>query len=341
MTLRNLPALRSGARILFITNTRIGDVVLSTGLLGLLSDTFPTARITVVAGPSACSLFAGAPGVERVIPLRKERYYRHWARLYLGLLRPWDLIIDLRGSGLAWLLPTLRRRIVGRSDAAEPRVVELGRLLGAATPPAPRVWIQASDRQAAARRVPTDSDFLAVAPGAGFPEKQWPPERFAAMIDRLTEPRAVGGSLAVTLLGAPEERPIVEAVCRRLADRRDTRRPIAVLGEPHLPVVAAILERARLFIGNDSGLMHLAAAAGAPTVGLFGPTPPARYRPWGVPTLVIQSANGRDEADPSGGFLPLRPMIELDVERVVAGVSRFAAEIGLATVAEETERMHG
>ncbi len=326
-----LPSLRRGARILFITNTRIGDVVLSTGLLGLLTDTFPTARITVVAGYLACSLFDGAPCVDRVIPLRKKRYNRHWLDLYLSLIRPWDLVIDLRGSALAWMVPTRHRRIMNRSDPAQSRVVELGNLVSANPPPAPRLWIHERDRQAAALIVPPDTDFLAVAPGASSPEKRWPPDRFVAMIDRLTAHHAVGAKLAVVILGAADERSLVEAICDALSERPGSGPPLAVLGEARLPVVAAILERARLYIGNDSGLMHLAAASGAPTVGLFGPTPPARYHPWGERTLLVQPAGhpgiGADQSVP---YRAPRPIVELSVEQVIACVNQFASEIGLA-----------
>ncbi len=322
------PSLRPGARILFLTNTRIGDVVLSTGLLGLLTDSFPTARVTVVAGHDACSLFHGAPGVERVIPLRKQRYDVHWLSLYLSLLRPWDLVVDLRGSGLAWMVPTRHRRIINRSDPTEPRVVELGRLLDAHVPPAPRLWLQESDRQAATRLIPVSTDFLAVAPGAGNAEKQWPPDRFAAMINRLTERHGAGSALVVTLLGADDERPLVEAVSDRLRDRPHVERPIVVLGQS-LPVVAAILERARIFVGNDSGLMHLAAASGAPTVGLFGPTPAARYRPWGERTLLVLP-DGCLESDQPGPYPAPRPITDLQIEHVVACVTRFASRIGVA-----------
>jgi heptosyltransferase-3 len=329
--LMRLPSLRSGARILFITNTRIGDVVLSTGLLGLLADTFPTARITVVAGYLACSLFDGAPCVERVIPLRKKRFNRHWLDLYLNLLRPWDLVIDLRGSALAWMVPTWHRRIMNRSDPALSRVMELGSLVSTGSPPAPRLWIQQQDRQAAARIVAPNLDFLAVAPGASSPEKRWPPERFVAMIDRLTERHSVGAALAVVILGAADERPLVTSICDRLMKRPGIQPPMAVVGEARLPVVAAILERARLYIGNDSGLMHLAAASGAPTVGLFGPTPSARYRPWGERTLLVQPDGCLEiAADKSGPYWAPRPIAELSVEQVVACVNRFASEIGLA-----------
>lgn len=320
-----LPYLRSRARILFLTNTRIGDVVLSTGLLGLLADTFPTARITVVAGHLACSLFEGAPCVERVVPLRKQRYNRHWLDLYLRLIRSWDLVIDLRGSALAWMVPTRHRRIMSSSDPGQSRVVELAHLLDANPPPPPRLWIQERDRQAAAHLVPPDTEFLAVAPGASSPEKRWPPDRFTAMINRLTESRAVGSALAVVLFGAADERSLVESVRGRLRERPGVAPPLAVLGEARLPTVAAILERARLYIGNDSGLMHLAAASGAPTVGLFGPTPPARYRPWGERTLLVQS-----DGCLGAPYQAPRPIADLTVEQVVVAVTRFASEIGLA-----------
>ena len=318
-----LPSLRPGARILFLTNTRIGDVVLSTGLLGLLADSFPTARITVVAGHLACSLFDGAPCVERIVPLRKQRYNRHWFDLYLRLLRSWDLVVDLRGSALAWMVPTRHRRIMSSADPAQSRVVELARLLDADPPPPPRLWILERDRRAAALLVPPDTEFLAVAPGASNPDKRWPPERFVALIDRLTESRGVGATLAVVVFGAADERALVESICDRLMVRPGVARPLAVLGEKRLPVVAAVLERASLFIGNDSGLMHLAAASGAPTVGLFGPTPPARYRPWGERTLLVQP-----EGYLGPNWVP-RPIADLTIEQVVASVTRFASRIGL------------
>ena len=71
-----------------------------------------------------------------------------------------------------------------------------------------------------------------------------------------------------------------------------TRLPEAIdlVGRFDLPEVAACLERSALFIGNDSGLMHLAAAAGAPTIGLFGPTDAATYAPAGPRAMAVEGA---------------------------------------------------
>jgi len=69
-------------RILFVTATRIGDAVLSTGLLSHLIARFPEARLTVAAGPAAAPLFAAVPGLERLITVHKRRWAAHWPALY-------------------------------------------------------------------------------------------------------------------------------------------------------------------------------------------------------------------------------------------------------------------
>jgi len=90
----------------------------------------------------------------------------------------------------------------------------------------------------------------------------------------------------------------------------------------------ACLRRARLFIGNDSGLMHLAAAAGAPTVGLFGPSDDRRYAPWGPKTRVVRGPRTYEQilaVDP-GFQQALCHMMDLPVDTVVAAARELLAE---------------
>ena len=92
-------------RILFVTATRIGDAVLSTGLLSHVIARFPGARVTIAVGPAAAPLFEAVPGLDRLIVLRKRRWALHWLALYARTVeRRWDIVVDLRGSALAWLL---------------------------------------------------------------------------------------------------------------------------------------------------------------------------------------------------------------------------------------------
>ncbi|WP_042704493.1 glycosyl transferase, partial [Azospirillum sp. B506] len=94
------------SRILFITSNRLGDAVLSTGLLGHLTEACPGARLTIACGPLPAPLFRAVPGLERLIPLGQRSYARHWLRLLLECVRPrWDLGVDLRNSAVRAVVP--------------------------------------------------------------------------------------------------------------------------------------------------------------------------------------------------------------------------------------------
>src|SRR5262245_31697543 len=108
--------------ILFVTATRIGDAVLSTVILSYLSERHPGARLTIAAGPVAAPLFAAVPGLERIIEVHKRRYEAHWLALYRAVVgRRWDIVVDLRGSALAWLLYARERRVMAKGDQRENR----------------------------------------------------------------------------------------------------------------------------------------------------------------------------------------------------------------------------
>ena len=92
-------------RILFISSTRIGDAVLSTGLLDHLMRTHPDARFTMVCGRVAEGVFRRMPGLDRLIAVEKRPYSLHWLDIWGQLATTrWDLVVDLRASAIAWLL---------------------------------------------------------------------------------------------------------------------------------------------------------------------------------------------------------------------------------------------
>ena len=115
-------------KVLFVTATRVGDAVLSTGLLSYLIERFPGARFTIAAGPDAAPLFEDVPGLARLISLPKRRWSLHWLTLYrAAALKHWDMVVDLRASALAYLLWTRERRITERRRRSEHRVRQLAR----------------------------------------------------------------------------------------------------------------------------------------------------------------------------------------------------------------------
>jgi heptosyltransferase III len=274
--------------ILFVTATRIGDAVLSTGLLAYLVDSYPGARLTIAAGPIAAPLFEAVPSLERLIVVKKRRWALHWLPLYAAVgAHRWDLVVDLRGSVLAWLLRSRERKVVAKGDGREHRVRQLGHLFGLDPAPGPRLWTASRHDRAAAALIPAGAPVLAVGPAANWRGKQWRGERFAELAGRLTVPDGPLPGARVAVLAAGHERgqalPLIETIP---ADRL-----IDLVGRVDLLTAAAALRRCAMFIGNDTGLMHIAAATGTPTLGLFGPSPIEKYAPWGSCTAVARTAD--------------------------------------------------
>ena len=165
-------------------------------------------------------------------------------------------------------------------------------MLALSPPPAPRLWLSQEAKAKAASLLP-DGPVLAIAPAAAAPFKEWPRERFAALARALT---GEGGALegaAVAVFGGPGD----EAAAKAAVDGIDADRVIDLTGRLAIDEAAACLARASVFVGNDSGLMHLAAAAGTPTLGLFGPTDERLYGPWGEKTRVIRAGGPAEERE--------------------------------------------
>ncbi len=315
--------------ILFVTATRIGDAVLSTGLLSDLIERHRDARLTIAAGPEAAPLFEAAPGLERLLVVAKRRWSLHWLPLYAAVAgRRWDLVVDLRGSALAWLLRAARRKVMAKGDSREHRVRQLGRLFDLDPPPSPRLWTGPRHERAAAGLIPPGGPVVAIGPAANWRGKQWRAERFAELTRRLTAPGGLLPGARVAVLAAGHERAQAEPLLRAIPDRRR----IDLVGKVDLLTAAAVVRRCALFIGNDTGLMHIAAAAGAPTLGLFGPSPIEQYAPWGCRTAVVRTAQAPETMFPPGfdhrttGTL----MDSLSVEAVEAAARALWRRLGSA-----------
>jgi heptosyltransferase-3 len=265
-------------RILFITATRIGDAVLSTGLLDHLIRTYPDAKVTVACGPEAAPLFTALPNLEKLIPMTKERWSMHWTRLWSACAATyWDIVVDLRKSVVAYLLACGTRYSFKRSSEPVHRVREIADVLDLPEPPMPRIWVTDRERAQAANLLPSDRPVLAVGPTTNWRAKTWRAANFIELIGRLTAPAGLLPNARVAVLGGPKERdqalPVLEALSPDQC--------IDLVGNIDLLSAYACLERCALYVGNDSALMHLSAASGIPTLGLFGPSQEVFYAPWG------------------------------------------------------------
>ncbi len=316
---------RATMNILFITANRIGDAVLSTPLLAHLIDRAPTARITVACGPAPAPLFADTPGVVRVIELVKRPRLGHWRDLWRQVRGiKWDLVVDLRGSMLAWLLRSRERRVLKPPRGPIPRVDHLARLLNIPLPAMPRLWCSDAHRDRARELVPDGHTVLAVGPTANWGGKQWAADRFVDVVAQLTGPEGELAGADVMIVGGPGEReaatPVIEAVPHE--------RRIDLVGREDLLTIFACLARCRLYIGNDSGLMHLAAASGTPTLGLFGPSREDLYAPRGRVTGFVRTELSFDDIRFAPDYDYRKPdshMDSLSVDKVVEAANDLLA----------------
>ena len=266
-------------KILFITATRIGDAVLAMGLLRHMVETYPEAKITVACGPLVEGFFTGVPNVEAIIVLKKEKRAGHWRKMWKQVVTtPWDMVVDLRNSAVSRLIFAKKKYIFGpHIDQQKHKVLQNADVMKLATPPHPRLWFTDDLRARAASLVPAGTPVLGVGPAANWFAKTWPADRYIRLINILTAPGGILPGARVAISAAPGE----EAQARPVLDSIPQERRIDLIAKGTPDLAAACIERCDFFVGNDSGLTHSAAAAGVPTLGLFGPSWPHIYRPWG------------------------------------------------------------
>jgi ADP-heptose:LPS heptosyltransferase len=136
----------------------------------------------------------------------------------------------------------------------------------------------------------------------------WPAARFAALFHELSAERLPRARPVIFAGPGEQERAIAAPLLNALPDAVD------LVGRLSVPEAAACLARSSLFIGNDSGLMHLAAAAGTPTIGLFGPTDATEYAPSGRRALAVTADTASMDA--------------ISVSQVAAAATDLLAAIG-------------
>lgn len=291
-------------RILFITSTRLGDCVLSTGLLDYLSKTYPQSMITVAGGFLGINLLKNFPNVEAVLPMKKRRFNAHWFELWRQVApTKWDMIVDLRGSIISHLLRAEKKhvwhRYYARADkmtGEKPhKVIQLSRFLGLDNPADPILYFSKDQMQRSTERLGKDKDkdrvILSIAPSANWIGKTWPAERFIVLLNQLRTKHPYFKNCHVAVFAAPGEEKAGNQILQSIED--DKR--LDFIGKTRPSEAAALIAQTNFFIGNDSGLMHCAAASGVLTLGLFGPTDHRIYRPWGEKTAVAHTQKSFEE----------------------------------------------
>lgn len=248
---------------------------------------YPTGHVTVACGPLVISLFEAVPRLDRIIALKKQSWNRHWLKLWSEVAgTQWDVVVDLRNSAVSRLIRADKRYIYGpHIGQNQHKVLQNAAVMGCLTPPTPCLFITEGQHKKAKGIITEGSPVLAIGPTANWIGKIWPVENFIELLPMLM---GVGGCFhgwRVAVFAAPNEEHIAQQVYNTIPE--NIRIDVIAKGNP--AEAAACLSRCQFYIGNDSGLMHCAAAAGIPTIGLFGPTNDVVYGPYGMNSALVRT----------------------------------------------------
>jgi ADP-heptose:LPS heptosyltransferase len=306
-------------KILFISANRIGDAVLNMGVLAWLQNTYPEAQFTIAAGPVTHELYRAVPRIDALINLKKQKRHGHWIDLWTRCIGTrWDIIVDLRNSIISRLLFSKKRYVKLAKPTGRHKLEDHASILGLQTVPLPKIWIDSAAQDQADALVPAGAPVLALGPASNWVPKSWDIRNFIELTERLYASSVIAANTRLMIAAAPHERTQVQP----LIDAFPKEQIIDIIGADLL-TVAACLEKACLFIGNDSGLMHMASAMKVPTVGLFGPSDDRIYGPYGKKCLAIRTPETREQLfalQPYPGADTPLLMGTLSVERVMEGV---------------------
>ena len=331
--------------LLIIKLRYIGDVLLATPTLRALKAARPDVRITMMVNRGTEGVLSGNPDIDEILVLDKGSVAAQWRLIVELRRRRFDTVLDLtdgdRSAFLSWISGASvrigfndehRRRGICYSAVVPPQPGlrhRIDRDLAALKPlgihareTPPSLWLTGEDDTAADQLLnrlglSRDQPIMIVQPGARYWFKAWPAERFAELADRL----ANDYGFQVLIGGSREE----EALAQRIQATARTS-PVSIAGLTTLKQFASIAKRAALFVGNDSGAMHIAAAVGTPMVALFGPSNPDEWGPHGGRMMILyKGLDCRACFHPTCERGELNCMQQLSVEAVYAASSQLLA----------------
>jgi heptosyltransferase-1 len=306
-------------KILIVKLSAIGDVVQALPALEAIKRTYPTGEITWVVEEAAAGILDGHPLVHRLLISRRKSWIRMLKNpltfftgmkrivVFLHELRSthYDIAIDFQGllkSGILIGLARAHRKIgfdrtrefsylflneklppYDKEKHALERYLDVARYLGAVNPSTTCVLPmgrEASVMQQRIKGVRQDMrPLIVINPVARWRTKLWPERKFAELADRLIQERKA----VVIFTGNSDDRTVIKRIAAMMKQKAEN-----WAGETTLKELAALASFSDLFITTDTGPMHLAAAAGAKVLALFGPTAPWRTGPHGESHIVVR-----------------------------------------------------
>jgi predicted lipopolysaccharide heptosyltransferase III len=338
-------------RVLVIRLRSIGDTVLSTPSLLALKRFLPQASIDILLEDWVAPLLDGFPHVDNVITLARGSTESRVRVARQLRAKRYDVVYNLHGGTTA----TLLTRATGAMHRVGYQGYQYARLHNHMSPSSSSLWgrdkthsveqqlallgwtgVPVSDRPPTQLAV-TDHAGASIAarlrsaglkktqlavihPAAAFATKQWAADKFGRVAEELA-----GRGLAVVTITTPNETHIIDEI------KRNTSAAVLAMTDLSLPEITALLARARLFVGNDSGIAHMAAAVGTPSVVIFGSSNVAHWKPWAGTGAAAEIVFEEMECQPCHGYFCEKfeqpeCIKRVPIERVMAAVERMLRE---------------
>lgn len=276
--MENKLAIDAPPKILVITLTNIGDVIMTTPVMSALLRQFPGTMLDVVVSPKSRELLSRHSRIKHLFVYDKKAPLREkWNFLKRLRHEPYDIVVDLRNTAIPFLVRTKKRSPLfrrHRERQATLRHLEVLKMMGLESAPArPFEFFHRSDERELMKRLryrgcELSSRWIVVAPIAASGTKSWAMEGFRQVLDWLLKERAE----KILLVGDMPQRLAMDSLTALNPERIYN-----VAGETSLPELAVLVSQAALVLTNDSGVMHLAYELDRPTVAIFGPTDFERY----------------------------------------------------------------
>ena len=273
-------------KVLFITSTRIGDAVLSTSILNYLKNRFPHCSLYIATGKTAASLFKNFNNIKKIFILEKKFFKIHWLELWSRtFFNKWDIVIDLRGSIISYFLFNKKKYVYKSINKNIHRLDELAILMETKHLPLPLIPVLKKDMKKISKDFLKLKNSIAIGASANWPAKIWPSKNFVKLIHMFLKEKQFGKKKSIVFFGSSKDLKNIKKITKHLKKIKVKN----LCGKLNLIEVAAHLKKCKIFIGNDSGLMHIASVSGIPTLGLFGPSLESRYAPKGNNAYYIRT----------------------------------------------------
>jgi ADP-heptose:LPS heptosyltransferase len=273
-------------KILFICSNLIGDTILSSGAINHIINQNQEAKLTFVVGPTAAPLLKNYKNIENIIIFKKRKLNLHWLDIFQKTYSiKWDIIVDFRSSALSLLLKNNKKYIFKKLHSIH-HIQQLNSSFGFECS---NLLIPSSDDEANKVNNHLDNSFkhVVIFPGGNWTPKLWSAENYNETMKLLIDKY---DKIKFIIVGSLKEKNKFYNLLIK-----DIKEDLIIdLFGHNLTLTSAYMKKSDVFIGNDSGLMHLAVASKLRVISLFGPTNDLVYGHHDDKNIVIRTKENYD-----------------------------------------------